>query len=106
MYTSGLPIGVASSAGELYLELPEFKLLLQRLRLGELFTPSAGVFQFEEFSCVRPSCPIWICDYARQYCRILNLELGKDEDIPSAQTYFFGSRTFLPCELSTTLLRE
>ncbi|CAK0796915.1 unnamed protein product [Prorocentrum cordatum] len=47
----------------------EFKLLLQRLRLGELFTPSAGAFQFEEFSSQRPDCPVWVSDYSRSRVR-------------------------------------
>lgn len=77
---------------QIHLTEQEFRLLLARLRLAELFTPSAGVFQYQAYSSERYTCPTFICDYNRQHCYVSQLMLGGGEDALAAQKYFFSRR--------------
>jgi len=70
----------------------DFRVLFSRLRLAELFTPSAGVFQYQAYSSERCSCPTFICDYNRQHCHVSQLVLGGGEQTLTAQRYFFSRR--------------
>eukprot|EP00928_Gymnodinium_smaydae_P095305 TRINITY_DN8179_c0_g1_i1.p1 TRINITY_DN8179_c0_g1~~TRINITY_DN8179_c0_g1_i1.p1 ORF type:complete len:679 (+),score=72.86 TRINITY_DN8179_c0_g1_i1:35-2038(+) len=85
--------GHRSEAEEVTVNQVEFRAMLSRLRLAELFTPSAGCFQFQAYAGERFSCPTYICDYNKQTCTVQNIHLGGKENTAIAQQFFFGSRT-------------
>jgi len=72
-----------------------FEQMISRLRLAELFTPGAGVFQFHsDGNEDRSKCPITICDYSAQICNIKKYTLGAGEPNDEAIRFFWGSLEF------------
>eukprot|EP00928_Gymnodinium_smaydae_P095312 TRINITY_DN8179_c0_g1_i8.p1 TRINITY_DN8179_c0_g1~~TRINITY_DN8179_c0_g1_i8.p1 ORF type:complete len:693 (+),score=52.95 TRINITY_DN8179_c0_g1_i8:76-2079(+) len=85
--------GHRTEVEEVTVDSSEFRAMLSRLRLAELFTPSAGCFQFQEDVEERYSCPTYVCDYNKNTCTVQNIHLGGKEHVANAQHFFFGSRT-------------
>lgn len=79
----------------------EFRRMLTKLRLAELFTATAGVFQYQAYSSERFVCPTYICDYNRQRCRARRLvlgggeERGRDQRLGSPHPYAVGREVSL-----------
>mmetsp|Transcript_96336 Transcript_96336/g.278072 ORF Transcript_96336/g.278072 Transcript_96336/m.278072 type:complete len:675 (+) Transcript_96336:117-2141(+) len=79
--------GVANDTEELTLTPKVFQGMLKRLRLAELFTPSAGNFRWDEGEETSPASTVFVVDYTVEACNISN-PLEKEQ----GERFFFGSR--------------
>jgi len=67
-----------------------FQLMLKRLRLAELFTPTAGVFKWDEHETLS-QCTITVADYDAENCAV-HEPLAEDDGL----SFFFGCRKAFP----------